>query len=83
MLWYLHLCAEAGVNVLAYSDEAKGTMVEDAAKGGYFTEVTLYPKVTIARRQRCGQGAPAAPRRAREVLHRQFRQLPRRVRAGS
>ena len=49
MLWYLHLCADAGVTVLAYRDEAKGTMAEDAAKGGYFTAVTLYPKVTIAK----------------------------------
>jgi organic hydroperoxide reductase OsmC/OhrA len=49
MLWYLHLCAEAGVNVVAYSDEPVGTMVEDAARGGYFTRVTLHPRVTIAR----------------------------------
>ena len=32
MLWYLHLCADAGVRVLAYTDKARGTMVEDAAK---------------------------------------------------
>ena len=49
MLWYLHLCSDAGVVVLAYSDEATGTMVEDAARGGYFTQVTLHPRVTIAR----------------------------------
>src|ERR1700761_7694929 len=29
MLWYLHLCADAGVTVLAYEDEATGTMTED------------------------------------------------------
>jgi organic hydroperoxide reductase OsmC/OhrA len=49
MLWYLHLCADAGVVVLAYSDEATGTMVEDAARGGHFTEAMLRPKVTIAK----------------------------------
>jgi organic hydroperoxide reductase OsmC/OhrA len=49
MLWYLHLCADAGVTVLAYRDEPTGTMVEDARKGGYFTKATLRPKVTIAR----------------------------------
>src|SRR5436190_13414440 len=27
MLWYLHLCAEAGVIVTAYSDTVKGKMV--------------------------------------------------------
>jgi organic hydroperoxide reductase OsmC/OhrA len=61
MLWYLHLCAEAGINVLAYRDEAVGTMVEDAARGGYFTRVVLHPKVTIAR-----GGDPA---KARELHH--------------
>lgn len=46
-LWYLHLCAVAGVVVMAYDDTAIGTMVEDPDKGGYFTEVTLRPKITI------------------------------------
>ncbi len=48
MLWYLHMCADAGVIVTAYQDASVGTMVEDAAKGGYFTKVTLRPRVTIA-----------------------------------
>jgi organic hydroperoxide reductase OsmC/OhrA len=48
MLWYLHLCAEAGVNVVAYKDYPVGAMAEDAAKGGYFTKVTLHPRVAIA-----------------------------------
>jgi organic hydroperoxide reductase OsmC/OhrA len=61
MLWYLHLCSDAGVVVIAYSDAAKGIMVEDAAKGGYFTQVTLHPKVTIAR------GSDGA--KARELHH--------------
>ena len=46
-LWYLHLCAVAGVNVVAYVDRAQGVMVEDASRGGYFTGVTLRPEVTI------------------------------------
>jgi organic hydroperoxide reductase OsmC/OhrA len=48
MLWYLHLCAEAGVVVLSYSDDAVGTMEETADGSGRFTEVVLRPKVTIA-----------------------------------
>lgn len=48
MLWYLHLCAMAGVVVTAYVDNPVGTMVEDQAKGGWFTGVTLHPRVTIA-----------------------------------
>lgn len=47
MLWYLHLCSEAGVVVTDYIDNAKGTMEETADGGGHFTEVTLYPEVTI------------------------------------
>jgi organic hydroperoxide reductase OsmC/OhrA len=49
MLWYLHLCAEAGVVVESYRDEPTGSLVEDSERGGYFTKVTLHPKVTIAR----------------------------------
>ncbi|MGN6394596.1 MAG: OsmC family protein [Mucilaginibacter sp.] len=48
MLWYLHLCSVAGVVVLEYSDEATGIMTETADGGGYFKEVTLRPKVTVA-----------------------------------
>ena len=46
-LWYLHLCAVAGIRVLAYRDAAVGTMVEDAAGGGRFTRVVLRPYVTV------------------------------------
>ena len=48
MLWYLHLAAEAGVVVMAYEDAPVGLLVEDRVRGGYFTRVTLHPKVTIA-----------------------------------
>ena len=48
MLWFLHLCAESGVIVLAYEDTPSGTMTETADGGGYFTSVTLYPKVKVA-----------------------------------
>ncbi|MGW4408129.1 OsmC family protein [Nonomuraea sp. NPDC004702] len=47
MLWYLHLCAEAGVVVTGYTDHAAGTMAESGA-GGHFTEVALRPEVTVA-----------------------------------
>jgi len=47
MLWYLALCAKAGIVVTAYVDSAKGTMVEEADGGGRFTEVTLRPRVTV------------------------------------
>jgi organic hydroperoxide reductase OsmC/OhrA len=47
MLWYLHLCAEAGVVVTEYVDDAVGTMVEVKATGGHFTEVILRPMATL------------------------------------
>lgn len=48
MLWYLHFCSEAGIKVMDYTDEATGIMVETANGNGHFTEVTLYPTVTVA-----------------------------------
>src|SRR6187431_2991803 len=48
MLWYLHLCATAGINVVSYEDNAVGVMEEASNGSGKFTEVTLYPSVTIS-----------------------------------
>jgi len=48
MLWFLHLCADAGVIVTAYTDNPQGTMIQTPAGGGYFTEVTLHPHVTVS-----------------------------------
>jgi organic hydroperoxide reductase OsmC/OhrA len=48
MLWYLHLCAEAGVVVEEYSDAASGIMEERPDASGVFVEVTLRPAVTIS-----------------------------------
>ncbi len=48
MLWYLHLCAVTGVVVTGYSDRAVGTMTEDSAGSGRFTEVMLRPHVTVS-----------------------------------
>jgi organic hydroperoxide reductase OsmC/OhrA len=47
-LWYLHLCANAGVVVLAYRDEPVGTMIEDADGSGRFAAIVLRPAVTVA-----------------------------------
>lgn len=47
MLWVLHLCAEAGIVVTSYADEASGTMQEKADGSGEFIEVTLRPRMTI------------------------------------
>lgn len=47
MLWYLHLCSQAGVIVTNYVDKAEGTMEVSNDGGGRFTQVTLYPEITI------------------------------------
>ena len=47
MLWYLHLCSDAGIVVTDYIDDATGTMIESSNGGGQFTEVTLNPIVTV------------------------------------
>ncbi|MFK3834193.1 MULTISPECIES: OsmC family protein [Microbacterium] len=48
LLSYLHACVTAGVVVLSYRDDATGTMREDGAGGGAFSEVTLHPQVVVA-----------------------------------
>lgn len=48
MLWYLHLCAVAGVVVTGYCDDAVASMAEDADGGGRFTQVVLRPQVTVS-----------------------------------
>nr|WP_298795159.1 OsmC family protein [uncultured Acetobacter sp.] len=47
-LWFLGLCAQAGVVVTAYEDHAEGVMLEEASGAGQFTSVTLKPVVTIS-----------------------------------
>lgn len=47
MLWYFHLCADAGVNVLAYTDNYTGTLTIENGKGK-MTAATLNPTVIIS-----------------------------------
>lgn len=47
MLWYLHLCADAGVIVTHYMDNATAIMIETSNGSGYFSEVILNPIVTV------------------------------------
>lgn len=47
MLTYLALCAKRRIRVLAYEDEARGTMVTHATGGRKFEKVTLRPRVTV------------------------------------
>ena len=47
-LWYLGLCAAAGVVVVAYEDAAEGVMAEQPDGAGQFVRALLRPRVTIA-----------------------------------
>jgi organic hydroperoxide reductase OsmC/OhrA len=48
MLFYLSLCAQAGVVVEAYEDSAEAVMRTEPGGGGRFESVTLHPRVRIA-----------------------------------
>jgi organic hydroperoxide reductase OsmC/OhrA len=47
MLWVLHLCADAGIAIAEYVDEATGEMVEHPDGSGEFTRVVLHPHMVI------------------------------------
>lgn len=53
MLFFLHRAAVAGIVVVAYVDDASGTMVEEG-EGGRFTEVVLRPRVVVAAAEMIG-----------------------------
>ena len=46
MLWYLHLCSDAGIRVTEYTDEPIGILSLNT-NNGCFTSVTLNPVITI------------------------------------
>src|SRR5689334_17893072 len=54
-LWYLHLAAEAGIIVTAYTDRAEGVMEVDRGGGGRFKSVVLRPTVTLETGSDVGQ----------------------------
>jgi organic hydroperoxide reductase OsmC/OhrA len=49
MLWYLHLCANAGITVVFYRDSPIGLGETEPGGAGRFLSVTLNPEVTISR----------------------------------
>ncbi len=64
MLWYLHLCAIAGVVVSHYVDHARGQMKLEPGGSGRFTRVVLHPHVTIT------SGDPEIARSLHHEAHR-------------
>ena len=66
MLSYLHVAVKHGIRVLAYSDDAEGTLRLNRDGSGEFTGVLLRPRVTVAE----GDSAAAA-----EELHAEANRL--------
>ena len=66
MLWVLHLCADAGIVVVDYTDEATGEMAEHEDGSGEFTRVVLHPRMAITDSRRIAE-AVALHDRAHEV----------------
>jgi organic hydroperoxide reductase OsmC/OhrA len=64
MLWYLHLCSEAGVVVISYSDNAEGTLEISRDGGGRFVSATLRPQVSVT------EGSVEVAHRLHEEAHR-------------
>jgi organic hydroperoxide reductase OsmC/OhrA len=57
MLWVLHLCADAGIVITEYRDDAEGEMVEHADGSGEFTRVVLRPRMKITDASRVAEAA--------------------------
>ena len=64
LLWYLHLCADAGIDVAAYEDRASGELDVARETGGRFVSVTLRPRVRIR------AGAPERAAALHDEAHR-------------
>ena len=47
MLWYLHLCADAGIVVVEYTDSATAEMNINNDGSGRFASATLNPEIII------------------------------------
>jgi organic hydroperoxide reductase OsmC/OhrA len=66
MLWVLHLCADAGIVITAYHDDAVGEMAEHEDGSGEFTRVVLHPRMVITDAARMAE-AEAIHKRAHRV----------------
>ena len=62
MLWFLHLCADAGIVVTEYEDVASGAMSEHADGSGEFTMVILRPRAVITDSARIADAMALHPR---------------------
>ena len=66
MLWVLHLCADAGIVVTAYEDNATGVVEEHADGSANFRSVTLRPALVLSDPARVAE-LPAIHHRVHEL----------------
>ncbi len=66
MLSYFYLCAQNGIEVLEYLDNAEATLELESDGSGRFSEVRLYPRVTV-RKQEIVEKALKLHKRANEL----------------
>lgn len=52
MLWFLHLCSDAGITVVEYIDNPEAWMDEIPGEGGRFSKMILHPQVKILEKGR-------------------------------
>ena len=77
MLWFLHLCADAGIAVTEYEDAASGDHERTPADGsGEFTRVVLRPRAVITDSTRIADAMCAPPPGPSAVLHCPLGELP-------
>ena len=62
MLWFLHLARDAGLDVAAYRDEARGTMGKDERGRTAMTRIALRPEIAFV-------GEPPAPETLARLHH--------------
>lgn len=64
MLWFLHLCASAGLIIDNYVDEPRGYMNTGSNQNGRFTKVILQPRVTVI-----GESSPQSIQHLHQQAH--------------
>lgn len=55
MMSYLYVCAQNGIEVLSYTDNAEATLEVLDNGSGRFVEVRLYPKVVITQKDKVAE----------------------------
>src|SRR6478736_581492 len=55
MMSYLYVCAQIGIDVISYQDDAQATLEVSVNGSGRIVEVQLYPKVIIRQHEKTSQ----------------------------